>query len=114
MAQRFAMQRRLNILQEHLQPQEPHQQDCGLLEFSVTSAPQTTASPAPSLVTLSRSASHEAVAIITIKNPPVNALSRQVLAELEQCFAQAHSDETCSAIVLASGIPVRVFATFII
>jgi 3-hydroxyacyl-CoA dehydrogenase len=44
---------------------------------------------------------HDAVCIITIDNPPVNALSQGVRAGLMRCIAEAAADENCNAIVIA-------------
>lgn len=46
------------------------------------------------------------VGIITLRYAPVNALTAQLLQELEVRIAQAFQDEQCHAIVLRSAIPV--------
>ncbi len=42
----------------------------------------------------------EAVAVVTINNPPANALSSQVGNELAECFSQIEEDESIRAVVL--------------
>jgi 3-hydroxyacyl-CoA dehydrogenase len=49
------------------------------------------------LVTLAR---HQDVAVVTVDNPPVNALSRTVRAGLMQAFDQAEADAEVRAVVL--------------
>lgn len=44
---------------------------------------------------------HDAVSVITIDNPPVNALSQSVRAGLMDCLAATAADEGCEAIVIA-------------
>jgi len=43
------------------------------------------------------------LAVVTIKRPPVNALSQEVLDELEQVFEQLSEDKTVGAVILTGG-----------
>ena len=45
----------------------------------------------------------EAVAIVTIDRPPVNALSRQLMQELDQCLTVLQHDAAVKAIIITGG-----------
>ena len=45
----------------------------------------------------------EQVAMVTIDRPPVNALNRQVIQELDQCLEAIKRDEAVSVVVLTGG-----------
>ena len=50
-----------------------------------------------------KTAVEDRVAILTIDRPPVNALSGQVMAELDQCLEAVKSDDTVKVVILTGG-----------
>lgn len=45
---------------------------------------------------------HGAVAIVRLDRPPVNAVNRQMMSELRDCFADLSEDRTVNAVVLSA------------
>ena len=50
------------------------------------------------------SAPHGAVTVITVDNPPVNALSQAVREGIASAVAIAEADDTCEAIIITCGV----------
>ncbi|MBI3319134.1 MAG: enoyl-CoA hydratase [Candidatus Omnitrophica bacterium] len=50
-----------------------------------------------------KATSEDHILIVTIDRPPVNALSRQVMQELEQCLDGVKTDEAVKAVILTGG-----------
>jgi 3-hydroxyacyl-CoA dehydrogenase len=48
-------------------------------------------------------ANHDGVGVITVENPPVNALSSTVLNQLESCLLVTEKDPAVQALVLIGG-----------
>ncbi|MGA3092037.1 MAG: enoyl-CoA hydratase-related protein, partial [Terriglobales bacterium] len=48
-------------------------------------------------------ANHDGVGVITVENPPVNALSSAVLNRLESCLLAGENDPAIQALVLIGG-----------
>ncbi len=48
-------------------------------------------------------ANHDGVGVITVENPPVNALSTTVLSQLEHCLLAGEKDSAMKALVLIGG-----------
>jgi len=108
-----AEQRRISIVQQHLLPPPVHHVaplHGAQLSFDTTSG--VPSSRAISLAYQSIKYGQQLdcmVATIALNNPPVNALSRQVLEQLEKALDTAHANDKCVAIVIYSAIPVRCF-----